>query len=142
MKKLVLICFCLLILIGDITMSACENKNTISLNDFPQYKDFNAEIENILVFWDVNDNEPVNFTIDAINDVKFIMEKLQDKSTFKKTNDIFDAGHSYILLVGNDESRTEVSLCKINYNKNVYIYSNSTIYDYIYNIGQSKGVLK
>lgn len=143
MKKglLLFLCF-LLTIIGVIFMSSCGSKRTKGIKDFPQYKNLDVEVSHILVYWDVNSSEPVNFTIDSADDIKFVMEKLQDRSTFKKADTAADTGHTYMVLVGKDDSQTKVSLHQINYNKDIYVYVDSTIYNYIYSIGVNKGLLK
>lgn len=129
---------CLFILCG------CEKKslNNIKFLEFPQYKDFNGNISVIKVNFDINENKPVQFSIDDIEDINIIINMLKD-TTFTKSESIYDGNHSNISLIDSLGNTTKISLSQIKYGdlKEYYSYPDSSIYDYIKQVGIKLGKL-
>lgn len=129
---------CLFILCG------CKKglPNNIKFLEFPQYNEFSDDVSVIEVYFDINDYEPVRFDITDSNDIEVIIDMLKD-TTFTKAESIYDGNHSNISLIDSLGNTTKISLSQIKYGdlKEYYSYPDSSIYDYIKQVGIKLGKL-
>lgn len=125
-----------------VLLSSCSPK-TKSLSDFSDFSNLRAEdILKIQVDWDINENAPVEFDIEDKKDIKFIVDILFDKSTFVfQDKEKVNGGHSNIALIDKENNESRVHLTEMYDGKNRYTYKDTTLYDYIYNLGVDLGVL-
>lgn len=119
-----------------------ELPNNIKFLEFPQYKDFNGDISVIEVNFDINNDEAVRFDITDSNDIEVIINMVKD-TTFTKAESIYDGNHSNISLIDSLGNTTKISLSQIKYGdlKEYYSYPDSSIYDYIKQVGIKLGKL-
>ena len=92
--------------------------------------------------WDVNESEPVRFSITEAEDIKNIIAMYKE-ATFVKVDTLNDGNHSSIKLIDGDGNNILIPLSNIKYgNKNQYYkYPDNSIYDYIKQVGQNLGAL-
>lgn len=118
--------------------------NRLKFGDFPQFKKFGENISEIRVNWDVNDSQPLVFTITDTGQINELVG-LYKSTVFKKAKGPKSDGnnHSYLTFVGNDGSETDIFLHRIAYgNTNqCYSYPDSKIFDYVKQIGIDAGVI-
>ncbi len=116
--------------------------SNVKFLEFPQFEQFNESISVIEVTWDVNESEPVRFSITEAEDIKNIIAMYKE-ATFVKVDTLNDGNHSSIKLIDGDGNNILIPLSNIKYgNKNQYYkYPDNSIYDYIKQVGQNLGAL-
>ena len=112
--------------------------SNVKFLEFPQFEQFNESISVIEVTWDVNESEPVRFSITEAEDIKNIIAMYKE-ATFVKVDTLNDGNHSSIKLIDGDGNNILIPLSNIKYgNKNQYYkYPDNSIYDYIKQVGQN-----
>jgi len=124
-------------------LTGCEKYPTeINFTDFPQFKGFSENVVSIVVNWDNNDGDYIVYTITDEDEVKNIVNELNE-TKFLKADSNNDGGHSYITLKEANNSEIKIMLNQIQYGtKNQYYnYENSNFYNFIKQIGQNIEVL-
>ena len=125
-----------------ILLTGCAPK-TKSLLDFDKYKNISTEIVKIDVDWDINDSKPIEFIITEKSEIDYILNILFDKNTFVyRDRAEVDGGHSNIGLIDKENNEKRVNLSNVYDGNKRYTYCDTTLYDYIYTIGVSQGLLK
>ncbi len=132
----ILTVFCMLFI------TSCGKDKSRGLLDFDKYKDVNVNsIEKIKVEWDVNDSSPIEFVISEGEKIDVIIDRLCDNAAFVLKDGKNDSGHSRITLIDTNNNQTAISLAYITDGDDVYYYSDTSIYDLVYNEGKTQGVL-
>lgn len=141
MTKKILLCS-ILVVFGMIFFTSCGKDKSRGLLDFDKYKDVNVEsIEKINVEWDVNENSPIEFVITDDKKIDDIVDKLCNNTTFVLKEGRNDSGHSRITLIDVSNNQTVISLLYIADGDDIYYYSDTTVYDLVFNVGKEQGLL-
>ncbi len=128
--------------IFSILLFSCSSPKTKSLLDLKDYNNLNMKkIVRVDVEWDVNESEPIEFSINNEIDIKYIVKQLSRKDEFKTDKRNFDSGHSRLYLIDDSDNKTIVSLICV-YDRGVpYYYTNTDLYSFIRNYGIKLGLL-
>ena len=122
---------------------SCSSNKTMSLLDLKEYKSLDMDkIVSVNVEWDINENEPIKYSINNDENVQYIIDELSRKDEFKSKKEKYDGGHSRIYLVDDSNNKTLVHLSCVYDGDIPYYYTNQDLYNYIYNYGKNLGVLQ
>ena len=115
-----------------------------SLLDFKKYKYIDIDnISFIEISWDVNDYQPILFSISEKKDVDFIISSYCVSDAFVKSDVAFGSGnHSILKLVDVNSIETLINLTYIEEDGKTFVYKTNDIKEYVYNIGVELGYLK
>ncbi len=69
------------------------------------------------------------------------MDKLCNNTTFVLKDGRNDSGHSRITLIDVSNNQTVISLLYIADGDDIYYYSDTTVYDLVFNVGKEQGLL-
>lgn len=117
----------------------------IGFTDFPQYRDFDADIRSIDVSWDIGRPPPVLFTISDTATVETVVRTLlRDVRFVKDGTGPYDGGHSAITLKDGNGHETVLVLGPFTYGttKVYYLYETDGLYELIRQIGRQSGALE
>lgn len=142
-KKVIVCVFTIISVIVMLNLVACsENPNNKKFNSFKKYKDFSNEVVSIEVTWDLS-GSLCEFTIDNAEQIDDVIELYNQLSMENVGKEPTAGDNGYINFVYSDGRKTSASLLIIydEETKCYYSYPDTTIYNYIKQIGIDKKVI-
>lgn len=130
MKKKVLITLSLILVLvlGVFCLSGCSKE--MGFLDFSKYSDFDENVTEIKVSWDINDNSAFEFTITDGQKIDEIVSELVDNTRFVLAEKS-DGNHSNIIFVCEGGKETKLSLAGITDGNKYYKYKDTKFFGMI-----------